>query len=95
MLFLLALQVLAFNAYVAANIINITIDDTYGDPVTKLQPVYNPPSANGDAWTASCTSCYVAPNPAFAYNGTWHHATDEHEGITGLTATFSFFGQLI
>ena len=95
MLFLLALQVLAFNAYVAANIINITIDDTYGDPVTKLQPVYNPSSIGGDTWTASCTSCFVAPNPAFAYNGTWHHATDGHEGYINLTATFSFYGQLI
>lgn len=90
----LLLALLVFNAYVAANIVNVTIDDTYGDSVTGLQPIYSP-SVTDNTWTASCTNCFVVPNPTFAYDGTWHHATDGHAGITGLTVTFSFNGQLI
>lgn len=56
-----------------AVLINRTIDDEYGDPITGIMPVYNPP----DAWAqgAKCPGCGAQPSPNLAFNGTWHDST--------------------
>lgn len=52
--------------------VNVTIDDTYGDPVTGTKFTYSDvewkPGQN-------CSGCLAQPDPKQARNGTWHDAT--------------------
>ncbi|EJD06284.1 uncharacterized protein FOMMEDRAFT_166512 [Fomitiporia mediterranea MF3/22] len=55
-------------------LVNVTIDDTYGDPITGNQIVYSPSSA----WQQGngCGPCTAKPSPSSnAWMGTWHDAT--------------------
>ena len=55
-----------------AFLVNRTIDDTNGDPITRLTPVYLPKGPwNGQ----NCTSCAINPNASLAFDGTWSAAT--------------------
>ncbi|KAF8061019.1 hypothetical protein FPV67DRAFT_1512485 [Lyophyllum atratum] len=51
---------------------NITIDDTFGDPLSGQKIVYQP----AGAWnTIDCVPCTARPDTALAFNGTWHDGT--------------------
>jgi len=79
-------------AFVCARSVNITIDDTYGDPVTGAQFTY----AGGWNVGPTCTSCTARPDPSQVYNGTWHDGTFfPSEENAPLSATVSFTGRLI
>lgn len=56
-----------------AALVNVTIDDTLGDLTTGINFTYNPPSAW--AYGPTCTGCTAHPDPAQAFDGTWHDAT--------------------
>ncbi|TFY62416.1 hypothetical protein EVJ58_g3876 [Rhodofomes roseus] len=75
-----------------------TIDDTYGDSVTRAVPAYS----SADCWDQgpNCTECFLQPDPTKIRNGTWHdtssntchgaNANDPYEA--GHNVTFSFIG---
>lgn len=55
---------------VSASLVNITVDDTYGDPTTGAHFVYTPPQA----WAAGpmCSSCPAQLDANDTYMNTWH-----------------------
>lgn len=67
---------------------NCTIDDTKGDSVTGITPVYKPQSAWEDA---TCSGCFVKPNVQQAFDGTWTAATYSPDK-TETSIEFSFKG---
>ncbi|KAI1797505.1 hypothetical protein LXA43DRAFT_877148 [Ganoderma leucocontextum] len=78
----------------SAALINITVDDTFGDPFTGNQILYEPQGA----WQLgqSCSTCTAHPDKSLAFNGTWHDSTFNDAGLPDAdqlpTATFSFVG---
>ena len=78
---------------VIAALVNVTIDDQYGDPLTGFLPSYLPT----DEWKqgANCSACSVRPDPAKAKMGTWHDATHLPNSSTKLSAiNLRFNGEL-
>ena len=71
-----------------ARLVNKTIDDTYGDPITGRAPVYLP---NGCWNSQNCFGCVINPNASLPFDGTWSAAT-YHSGQNDLDITFSFTG---
>lgn len=70
---------------------NITIDDTYGDPVTGAQFSYSP----ANQWSAQpgCSDCEAQPNANDAYNHTWHDTSFlPTESPAPLNASITFTG---
>ncbi|KAI0724107.1 hypothetical protein C8Q72DRAFT_858228 [Fomitopsis betulina] len=57
----------------AAASTNVTIDDTYGDSVTGLRPVYSA------GWNIGqdCSGCAITPDESKAFMGTWHDTTSD------------------
>lgn len=73
-----------------AVLVNISIDDTYGDHSTGQKPVYQP----SDIWFGpSCdeTRCFVQPNASLAYDNTWTAAVYT-SSTKNMNVTFSFTG---
>ncbi|KAM6500191.1 hypothetical protein JOM56_003205 [Amanita muscaria] len=71
-----------------AVLVNRTIDDTFGDPVTGFKPVYLPSAA----WTdQTCTGCAVQPDTKSAFEGTWTTAT-YCPGMHNMSITLEFTG---
>ncbi|OCH84425.1 hypothetical protein OBBRIDRAFT_741653 [Obba rivulosa] len=58
--------------YTEGKLVNITIDDTNGDPTTGEHFTYL-----GSAWNVgqNCTGCADRPDPLLVLDGTWHDAT--------------------
>ena len=80
----------AFLASSSASLVNVTIDDAFGDPKTGQQIAYQP----SNAWQAGngCQPCTAKPSPASeAWAGTWHDASFNPND----TATNVALGQLI
>ncbi|EMD41418.1 hypothetical protein CERSUDRAFT_89984 [Gelatoporia subvermispora B] len=79
-------------------LVNVTIDDTYGDPTTGAQFTYV-----DSEWKPGqgCSGCLAQPDPSLAWNGSWHDATFNHwpgyvpEPNVPLNATVSFNGQAL
>ncbi|KAI0719137.1 hypothetical protein C8T65DRAFT_523365, partial [Cerioporus squamosus] len=74
----LSLVSLAISTFVdfpraCAALVNVTIDDTLGDPNTRAQIVYDPPGV----WKVgqNCTDCTAQPDPSQLTNATWHDGT--------------------
>ncbi|EMD35836.1 hypothetical protein CERSUDRAFT_96059 [Gelatoporia subvermispora B] len=69
---------------------NISIDDTFGDPVTGEHFVYTPP----DFWNVGqdCSSCQAHPDAAQAFGGTWHDASSGFGPGNTRNATVAFNG---
>ncbi|PIL26786.1 hypothetical protein GSI_11122 [Ganoderma sinense ZZ0214-1] len=65
---------------VLSRLVNVTVDDQFGDPTTGLFPDYSP---NDGTWhigsrSEDCPSCFINPsvlNLTQVYNQTWHDAT--------------------
>jgi hypothetical protein len=79
-----------------AGLVNISIDDTYGDLTTGQKPIYQP---SGPWFTPSCgESCIVDPQPSAssAFDGTWTAATYDPSNSSysnaGVNITFYFTG---
>lgn len=90
MLFLLALA-----AGVTAGLVNITIDDTYGDPQTGLPPWYSSAHAWNERTIADgCESCGARPDGRQMYKETWHDETTFPDQIPS-NMTFSFSGTML
>jgi hypothetical protein len=69
--------------------VNRTIDDTTGDEVTGVRPVYSPSSG---IWEdATCKSCWIQPDRSLAHDGTWTAAT-YHASLDEMSIEFSFKG---
>lgn len=62
----------------SATVLNVTIDDTYGDTLTGGSMHYSPENA----WKANlnCTGCKAQPDPLFALGGTWHESAIPQSG---------------
>lgn len=58
-----------------ASLVNVTIDDTFGDPQTGALVIYSPASAWENGTRACSTACVARPDPDKLYNGTWHETT--------------------
>ncbi len=71
-----------------AGLVNVTIDDTYGDLTTGQKPIYQP---SGPWKGPSCTSCDIVPSAALALDGTWTAATYD-PSLNNISITFSFTG---
>ncbi|KAI0825218.1 hypothetical protein BC628DRAFT_255421 [Trametes gibbosa] len=96
---------LLFSAYAAsplpsicasAALVNITIDDTFGDESNGNKINYNSPSL---LWNVGqdCPACTAQPNPKLVSNGTWHDSTyndtqNNDPSIQVSTAGVSFEG---
>jgi hypothetical protein len=53
--------------------VNVTVDDTLGDPITGQQFSYLP----AGSWNVgqTCTACTARPDPSLLFAGTWHDGT--------------------
>ncbi|OCH86687.1 hypothetical protein OBBRIDRAFT_211430 [Obba rivulosa] len=81
--------------FTAAVLINITIDDTFGDAVTGQKFAYSP----SDLWNTgqNCTVCEARLDPSKVHNGTWHDSTFFPLGVVPnsnipMNASVSFVG---
>jgi hypothetical protein len=74
--------------WVSATQVNVTVDDTDGDDVTGVLPVYQP----SDKWAQGpCGGCGVQlVDPKQAFKGTWHDATStKPEDVRNITVQFT------
>ena len=73
----------------SAVLVNRTIDDQFGDPITSTYPVYSPV---GD-WQqgATCSDCAIKPDVSKAFDGTWHDSTF-YPGSTPKSVSVTFNG---
>ncbi|OCH86686.1 hypothetical protein OBBRIDRAFT_714035, partial [Obba rivulosa] len=77
-------------------LINVTIDDTFGDMLTGQQFVYSP----GNLWNAgqNCSVCLAKLDTSRLQNGTWHDSTffpqaeDAPDPNVPTNASVNFFG---
>lgn len=73
LLYILLFFIYSYSYKARAALINVTIDDQYGDEMTGVVPWYLPLSN----WTqgATCVGCFAKPDPNLALSGTWHDTT--------------------
>jgi len=73
----------------SAVLVNRTIDDYFGDPITGIFPVYSPSSS----WQQGngCAGCTVRPNSSMAFDGTWHDTT-YYVGNSSRSVSVTFTG---
>jgi len=71
---------------------NRTIDDQFGDSVSGVLPSYSPIRF----WEAgaSCSNCSVHPDPAFAFNHTWHDSS-QFPGEQSVSVSLEFTGTAV
>lgn len=80
-------------------LVNVTIDDTFGDPLTGNHIDYSPLTS----WNigANCDGCTTAPDPSQVYNHTWHDGTFNRNAGSNpspnavLLASVPFFGNAV
>lgn len=74
-----------------ATLTNRTIDDSNGDSVTGLQPVFAPASG---AWHTgqSCPGCLVQPDENQVFDHTWHGVTASPPDPSPRNVTLTFNG---
>ncbi|EJD35789.1 hypothetical protein AURDEDRAFT_175129 [Auricularia subglabra TFB-10046 SS5] len=89
------LLLLALAAGASAGLVNITVDDTYGDPQTGIAPGYTSLHAWNERTVADgCTSCGARPDGKQMYKETWHDETT-FPGQIPSNMTFSFNGTML
>lgn len=76
-----------------AKLINVTVDDQNGDPITSAHVQYSS-LADWD-FNPNCTDCRAMFDPNQAYMGTWHNASYDAGVATQHpeNATFDFTGR--
>ena len=82
----------AMRSLVSASLVNVTIDDTFGDASNGAQIIYEPDSV----WNIgnNCAACTAHPDPGLVYDGTWHDGTTQLGSEDLLTAAVGFSGEL-
>ena len=71
-----------------AALVNQTIDDYFGDPITGTFPIYSP--ANLWQQGNGCTTCVVRPDVSIPFDGTWHDSTYfVGNGTRSVSVTFT------
>ena len=98
---LLSLSSAFFAASASSRLVNITIDDTFGDSTTGAVPAY---SINGHAWnagspteSANCGGCNIYSsllNLSQVLYGTWHDTTPTTSDLP-TTVTVQFIGSAV
>ncbi|KIM84656.1 hypothetical protein PILCRDRAFT_391863 [Piloderma croceum F 1598] len=78
-------------------LVDVTIDDTYGDPNTGAQIMYMPDNWNNGT---SCSACTAHPASSQTYLGTWHDNTwnppaNSTEAAEVQTASAAFNGSAV
>ncbi|KAJ7102385.1 hypothetical protein B0H15DRAFT_814384 [Mycena belliarum] len=99
MFFFFCLPFFFFFFTAQAALVNVTIDDSAGDPLSGARVAYTPP----DAWNSQneCQDCAVHPDVAQLEAGTWHESTFSVDSATTkypdvpLTASVSFNGSAV
>ncbi|KAF9014189.1 hypothetical protein BDQ17DRAFT_1230755 [Cyathus striatus] len=77
---------LSFTCY--ARIVNVTIDDGYGDSLTHQLPIYLPLTV----WSnQTCKGCAIKPDPSRAFMQTYNAAT-YHPKLQNVSITMGFEG---
>ncbi|OJT13238.1 hypothetical protein TRAPUB_10257 [Trametes pubescens] len=82
----------------SAALVNVTIDDTFGDESNGNQITYEPSTL----WNVgqNCTGCTAHPDPALALKGTWHDSTyndtqSNDPSVQNSTAAAQFEGTAV
>ncbi|PFH51666.1 hypothetical protein AMATHDRAFT_141958 [Amanita thiersii Skay4041] len=76
-----------------ARLVNRTIDDSLGDPVTGFRPIFLPTKPG--VWEdQTCKGCFIQPDRGRAFNGTWTAAT-YHPELKHISITLEFPGVAI
>jgi hypothetical protein len=79
-----------FEGSIAAEV-NRTIDDTTGDSVTGIRPIYLPQTLG--VWEdATCKGCAIQPDRTRAFKGTWNAATYNPD-LQSVSVELSFKGK--
>ncbi|KZV84451.1 hypothetical protein EXIGLDRAFT_288776 [Exidia glandulosa HHB12029] len=91
-----AFAVCAVNAATAAGrLVNVTIDDTFGDERTGAIPKYTSAHLwNARSATDGCTTCYAQPDGSQFHHNTWHDETT-FTGQIPSNMSLSFMGTSI
>lgn len=84
-----------------SGLVNITVDDTFGDPTTGSIPGYS--AGSDDSWNAgspseNCSSCHVSQSNldlSQIYRETWHDTTILPSGTASATITVQFTGSAV
>jgi hypothetical protein len=74
-----------------AHLVNITIDDTYGDFTTGQKPVYQPVASSWygpEACNQNPAACFILPNTSLAFDRTWT-ASGAPEVCRNITISFT------
>ncbi|KAK0506422.1 hypothetical protein EDD18DRAFT_1342731 [Armillaria luteobubalina] len=91
---LLSLLLLAlFLSSTLAALVNVTVDDQNGDPITQDTISYTP----ADAWTVSsaCNNCFAPVDSSQAWDQTWHVGKFNNESTAVLQASYTFSGTAV
>jgi hypothetical protein len=87
---------LLFIPFALASLVNVTIDDNFGDPQTGTQITYVPSGSWNDGMQP-CSGCITQLDPSQLYNGTLHNSIFDPKAsnTSGQTPTASvtFNGQ--
>jgi len=92
---LLTLLLLVCTTGTRAGLVNISIDDTYGDLTTGLKPIYQPSGSTWYGQGCSGSSCgTIVPSPYSAFDQTWT-AASYTSSLNNMSITLSFTGSKI
>ncbi|KAI0651454.1 hypothetical protein C8Q79DRAFT_899452 [Trametes meyenii] len=75
--------------FAAATLVNVTIDDTFGDESNGNKISYQPESA----WNVGqdCPACTAKPDVSQVFNGSWHDTTFNGSSNTPLIAEVAYW----
>lgn len=78
----------SLRTFTSAALVNVTVDDNAGDPVSLFKISYT------SSWNygPDCSGCQAKLDAKQVYMGSWHDATHKSSGIR-QNATFDFIGE--
>ncbi|EPQ52305.1 hypothetical protein GLOTRDRAFT_95918 [Gloeophyllum trabeum ATCC 11539] len=93
LLCLLYLSVISSPSLAQVGLLNVTVDDQNGDPITGIVPTYSPPTdwAAGEA-CKGCAIQFSADDRTHVYEETWHDATHRPTDAEPVEMIFQFTG---
>ncbi|KAK0245497.1 hypothetical protein EDD85DRAFT_943924 [Armillaria nabsnona] len=93
-LLLCSLSLTLFFSSALATLVNVTVDDQHGDPITQDTISYTP----ADAWDVNslpCNSCSTQVDASKAWNETWHVGKFSNKSTSVLEASYPFSGTAV